>query len=119
MAIQVTDDLIRHIARLSRLAISEQELKGVRSHFEKILAYIGELQALEISDVDPSIFSVGASNVFREDSVRPSLDRAAALSNAPRTDGTYFIVPRIVGGAPEHEAAATSRAAEDEAGGAA
>ena len=40
MTIEVTDDTIRHVARLSRIAISESELKGVRIHFEKVLAFI-------------------------------------------------------------------------------
>jgi len=116
MAIEVTDDLVEHIAKLSRLAISREEARGIRQHFEKILTFIAEFQALDTRDVDPSNFSVDSSNVYREDSARPSLDRAAALSNAPQADGTYFIVPRIVGGAAGGASAAE---VADEGGGAA
>lgn len=97
MAIQVTDDLVRHIAKLSRLAISEKEAKGVQQHFEKILAYIADFQALDTKAVDPSIFAGDASNVDREDAVKASLDRKLALQNAPQSDGAHFVVPRIVG----------------------
>lgn len=99
MAIEVTDDLVRHVAKLSRLAISPEEARGLKLHFEKILAFIASFQALDTRDVDPSIFSVERSNVFRDDVSRPSLSRQAALANAPGADATYFIVPRVVGGA--------------------
>ncbi len=104
MGIEVTDDLVRHVARLSRLAISVEEERGLKQHFEKILAFISAFQALDTRDIDPSIFSVEASNVFREDAPRGSLSRKDALANAPQSDGTYFVVPRIVGGGPAENA---------------
>ena len=107
MAIEITDDLVKQIARLSRLAISAEEVVGLQSHFEKILSFIAAFQALDTTGIDPSIFSGEASNVYREDGPRVSLPREDALANAPRSDGTYFVVPRIVGGADE----------EDDAGG--
>jgi aspartyl-tRNA(Asn)/glutamyl-tRNA(Gln) amidotransferase subunit C len=103
MAIEITDDLVKQIARLSRLAISDEEGVGLQSHFEKILSFIAEFQALDTTGIDPSIFSGDASNVFREDEPRASLPREDALSNAPQSDGTYFVVPRIVGGADEDD----------------
>ena len=100
---EVTDDLVRQVASLSRLAISPAEASGLKKHFEKILAYIAEFQALDTKDVDPSMFSVESSNVYREDEVKPSLPREEALRNAPRVSGPFFLLPRIVGGGPAAE----------------
>ncbi|MBI4606474.1 MAG: Asp-tRNA(Asn)/Glu-tRNA(Gln) amidotransferase subunit GatC [Planctomycetes bacterium] len=94
---EVTDDLVRHVARLSRLDISREEAVGLKRHFEKILAYIAAFQALDTRDVDPGLFSVESQNVFRADEPRPSLDRAEALRNAPQQGDGFFVVPRIVG----------------------
>jgi len=104
MAIEITDDLVKQIARLSRLAISSEEAAGLKTHFEKILSFIAEFQALDTTGIDPSIFSGEACNVYREDEPRPSLPRESALANAPQSGGTYFVVPRIVGGADEDDA---------------
>jgi aspartyl-tRNA(Asn)/glutamyl-tRNA(Gln) amidotransferase subunit C len=97
VSIDVTDELVERIARLSRLAISPDEAASLRQHFEKVLAYVAELQALDTRDVDPSHFALDARNVDREDVARPSLPVAEALKNAPQASGPYFAVPRIVG----------------------
>ena len=108
MAVEITDDLVKQIARLSRLAISGEEAADLKTHFEKILSFIAGFQALDTTGIDPSIFSSEASNVDREDETRPCLPREAALANAPQSDGTYFVVPRIVGGAGEDDAGGTA-----------
>src|SRR5262245_9167275 len=99
MSIEITDDLVKHVARLSRLGISSEETKAIKSHFQKILAYISAFQSLETKDVDPTFFSLESSNVYREDELRASLPVEEALKNAPETNRPYFVVPRIVGDA--------------------
>jgi aspartyl-tRNA(Asn)/glutamyl-tRNA(Gln) amidotransferase subunit C len=96
MAIEVTDDLVRHIAGLSRLAISPGEVAEIKKHFEKVLAFIAAFQDLDTSGIDPTFFSVEASNVYREDEVRPSLPGEEVLRSAPASQPPYFVVPRIV-----------------------
>ena len=71
----------------------------LKEHFRKILAYVAAFQALDTQDVDPSIFALDASNVYRADEVKPCLGVEDALRNAPRTHPPFFIVPRIVGDA--------------------
>ena len=99
MSIEITDDLVRHIARLSRLGISSEEAKAIKEHFQKILAYISAFQALDTKEVDPTFFSVEASNIYREDESRASLPLEEALKNAPEACRPYFVVPRIIGDA--------------------
>ena len=99
MSIEITDDLVKHIASLSRLGISSEEVKAIKAHFEKILAYISAFQALDTKEVDPTFFSVEASNVYREDETRVSLPIDEVLKNAPEACRPYFVVPRIIGDA--------------------
>lgn len=97
MSIEVTDELVQEMARLSRLAISREEVASLRTHFEKILSYVADLQELDTRDVDPSHFALDASSVDRDDTPRPSLSVAEAMKNAPQCATPYFVVPRIVG----------------------
>lgn len=93
---EVTDELVMHVARLSRLGISPREVAELKEHFRKILAYVAAFQALDTKDVDPSIFALDASNVYRADEGKPSLPTEDALRSAPRTHLPFFVVPRIV-----------------------
>jgi aspartyl-tRNA(Asn)/glutamyl-tRNA(Gln) amidotransferase subunit C len=97
MAIEVTDDLVRRIASLSRLALSPQELEAIKEHFERVLGFIADLESLETGDVDPSHFPGDLVNVDRPDEVRASMTAAAALANAPQATPDHFVVPRVVG----------------------
>ncbi|MEM7233218.1 MAG: Asp-tRNA(Asn)/Glu-tRNA(Gln) amidotransferase subunit GatC [Planctomycetota bacterium] len=94
--IDVTDELVAHIARLSRLSLSAEESEDMKSHFEKVLGFVQELSALNLEGVDPSPFANDQSNVFREDEVGETLPIDEALSNAPQRSGASFVVPRIV-----------------------
>ncbi|TXT30189.1 MAG: aspartyl-tRNA(Asn)/glutamyl-tRNA (Gln) amidotransferase subunit C [Planctomycetota bacterium] len=61
-----------------------------------MLGYVELLNELDTSAVEPMAHVADLANVFRDDELRPSLPRAAALSNAPKTDGKYFVVPQIL-----------------------
>ena len=100
MAIEVTDGLVAHIARLARLALSPQEAAELKGHFRKVLQYVEALDRLDVSAVDPSIFPLDTANVMREDEIRPSLAVEEALGNAPLARDDHFVVPRIIAGAP-------------------
>lgn len=98
MQIQVTEELVRQVARLSRLALTTEEEKKLKEHFDKILDFVASFQHLDTSKVDPTHFSSDTFNVVREDEVRESLPNEAVLRNAPAARPPYFLVPRIVGG---------------------
>lgn len=100
MSIEVTDELVDRIARLSRLALSPEEIREIKAHFEKVLQFVRELEELDLDSVDPSLFSLDASNIHREDEIRPSFRDGEALANAPGKKLPYFLVPRIVEDAP-------------------
>ena len=97
MQIQVTEELVRKVAKLSRLALSSEDEKQLKDHFEKILDFVASFQHLETSQVDPTHFSSDTFGVVREDEVKESLPGVDVLRNAPAARPPHFLVPRIVG----------------------
>jgi len=87
---------IAHVSRLARLALTAREAREFSAQLGKLFDYINELQALDVEHGHPTAQVIPLHNVFRDDVVRPSLDHAAALANAPETDGPYFKAPRIL-----------------------
>lgn len=95
---ELTTAEVQHVARLARLEVGEEELAALRNSMGNILTYIERLSEVNTEGVEPMVHAIELSNVFREDHVKPSLSREAALSNAPSTDGRYFLVPAILDG---------------------
>lgn len=89
-------DDIRKVASLARLKLSGEELQTYGAQLNSILDYVGMLDEVDLEGVEPMPHAVELQNVFRDDVRQPSLDRAAALANAPRTDGRFFQVPQIL-----------------------
>lgn len=89
-------DDIRKVASLARLALDDEELQASGKQLTSILEYVRLLDEVDITEVAPMTHPVPAENVFRKDQMLPSLPREAALSNAPKTDGEFFVVPKIL-----------------------
>jgi aspartyl-tRNA(Asn)/glutamyl-tRNA(Gln) amidotransferase subunit C len=87
---------VEHVARLSRLALSEAEADRMRDQLSGILAYIDTLRALDTAGVEPTSHAVPLLNVMREDDPRPCLTQDEALANAPDRSNAAFRVPRII-----------------------
>ena len=83
---------------MSRLRIREEEKDDVLFQLNKILTYVENLQTLDTTNVEPTTYALPMQNVFREDKVKPSLDRELALSTAPLKEDGYFKVPRVLEG---------------------
>jgi aspartyl-tRNA(Asn)/glutamyl-tRNA(Gln) amidotransferase subunit C len=92
----ISRDDVEHIARLSRLALSEAEAERMREQLSGILAYIDKLRALDTGGVEPTSHAVPLLNVMREDEPRPCLTQDEALANAPDRSDSSFRVPRII-----------------------
>jgi aspartyl-tRNA(Asn)/glutamyl-tRNA(Gln) amidotransferase subunit C len=84
---------IAHVARLARLALSEEELEGYRAQLADILEHAARVQSLEGDPAVEASHPLRFENAFRDDDVRPSLDRDEVLSQAPDTRDGYFVAP--------------------------
>lgn len=93
---KVTREDVENVALLSRLSVSEDEMDKNIKELSDFLEYVDRLQQVDTENVAPTAHVLPLKNVFREDVVKPSLDRDAALSNAPEKDNGYFRVPKIL-----------------------
>ena len=88
---------VRHIAALARLKVEEAEEERFVRELQAILAYVEELQELNVDGVAPtSTVVAGSPSPLRPDEERPCDVREEALAQAPDRDGDYFRVPRVV-----------------------
>ena len=93
---KVTKEDLQNVAVLSRLAIpADQEDKYI-DQMDKILTYMDNLSELDTENVKPTTYALPMQNVFRKDEVKASLDREAALVNAPLKEDGYFKVPKVL-----------------------
>ncbi|MDR5709416.1 MAG: Asp-tRNA(Asn)/Glu-tRNA(Gln) amidotransferase subunit GatC [Armatimonadota bacterium] len=93
---RIDRELVAHIARLSRLELTEEELDRYRLQLNTILEYFGRLLELPTEGVETTSHPIPVTNVFREDGVTPSLPAEEVLAMAPQTRDGYFVVPRVL-----------------------
>jgi len=96
MTAPLTSSDVQRVATLARLKLTPAELESVSAQLGRILDYVTILNEIDTSEIAPLSHAVETSNVFRDDVVQPSLGRAEALANAPKTDGKYFQVPQVI-----------------------
>ena len=96
MAEPLTKATVAKVALLSRLKLTDAELDLFTTQLGQVLGYVDLLSELDTDAIEPMAHVADLSNVFRDDKLKPSLPRAASLSNAPKTDGKYFAVPQIL-----------------------
>lgn len=87
---------IDHLSRLARLALTEEEKARYGNQLDNILCYVEKLNELDTAGVVPTSHVISISNVMREDTLKPSLDREEALMNAPDKTDAFYRVPKII-----------------------
>ncbi len=89
-------ELVERIAELARLRFSAEELESFAEQFQRIVEFVQVLQQLELEGVEPLTHVVEVENALREDEPRESLPREEALRNAPRHDGVFLRVSKVI-----------------------
>jgi aspartyl-tRNA(Asn)/glutamyl-tRNA(Gln) amidotransferase subunit C len=92
----ISRDEVAHLARLARLAVTDEELDLFATQLEVILTSVARVREVAAADIPPTSHAVGLTDVFRADVPRPGLTQQQALSGAPATEGGRFRVPRIL-----------------------
>jgi aspartyl-tRNA(Asn)/glutamyl-tRNA(Gln) amidotransferase subunit C len=92
----VTRDEVAHLARLSRLALSDQELDHLAPQLNQIISAVTQVQEVAAEGIPPTSHATGLANVYREDEPTPCLTPEQALSGAPEVEMQRFKVPRIL-----------------------
>ncbi|GAA1398707.1 Asp-tRNA(Asn)/Glu-tRNA(Gln) amidotransferase subunit GatC [Pseudonocardia kongjuensis] len=93
----ITRDEVAHLARLARLAVTEQELDVFAGQLDVIIGSVARVGEVAADDIPPTSHAVPLENVFRPDEVRPGLTQEQALAGAPAAEDGRFRVPRILG----------------------
>ena len=88
-----------YVAELARLELTDEEKSTFQPQLENIVKYVEKISEVDVEGVEPTMHGRPLVNAFREDVVRPSMDREEALSNAPSRVGDEFLLPKIVEGA--------------------
>jgi aspartyl-tRNA(Asn)/glutamyl-tRNA(Gln) amidotransferase subunit C len=87
---------VAHLARLARLALSDEELDRFAGQLDVIITSVARVAEVVADDIPPTSHSVPLINVLREDVVTPCLTRDDALAGAPDSAEDRFRVPRIL-----------------------
>lgn len=88
---------VAKVGLLARLALTEADLDRMTGELSKIVEFVSQLSELDTADVEPLAHPLDTRNVFREDEPVGSLSTEQALANAPRQDGSCFLVPAVLG----------------------
>ena len=87
---------VEHVARLARLALTDDELDHLTADLAAVLEHAADVAALDLDGVPPTAHPLPLRNVLRADEVRPTLDRDEVLAAAPASEDGRFRVPRIL-----------------------
>jgi aspartyl-tRNA(Asn)/glutamyl-tRNA(Gln) amidotransferase subunit C len=96
MGQKIDETLVRKVAKLSRLQLSDAEVQEFAGQLEAILSYVDKMGELNTDEVEPLAHCLPLCNCLREDGVTDSIGAEAALANAPQRDGEFFKVPKIL-----------------------
>ena len=93
---QVDHKLISHLAHLSRLNVAPENMDKLVADMQDLVGFVEKLNELDTTGTEPLMHMGDSINVLRSDEVKGSIDRAAALKNAPAQNGEFFKVPKVI-----------------------
>lgn len=91
----LTEDDVRHIAKLARLHLTEDEVIKFQGQLSSAIDYIEILQKVDTSDVETPPQIIGKENTFRNDETSPSFSQDETLANAPKKKDGYFVTDAV------------------------
>lgn len=94
---QISRDEVAHLARLSRLALTDAELDSFAGQLDAILTHVSQVQAVDVTGVEATGNPLKDVNVTRPDEPAPCLTQQEALAEAPAAADGRFAVPQILG----------------------
>jgi aspartyl-tRNA(Asn)/glutamyl-tRNA(Gln) amidotransferase subunit C len=92
---EITRDEVLHVAKLARLALSDEEVERFRGQLSAILEAVGKVSELDLDGVPPTSHPLDLVNVLADDEPVASLSREEALANAPDPENGFFGVPPV------------------------
>jgi aspartyl-tRNA(Asn)/glutamyl-tRNA(Gln) amidotransferase subunit C len=93
---KVTPDTLAHLAHLSRLTVSEADQEKMLQDLNSIVAWVDKLGEVDTNGIAPLSHMSEHADVLRGDMAKDQLSQAQALATAPKQDGAFFRVPKVV-----------------------
>ncbi len=97
----LSDDQVRHVAKLARLRLSDEEIHPLAVQLSAVLHHVAKLGELDLDGVEPMAHASDITNQLRGDEPARPLDNEAVLANAPDKMPPFFKVPKVLGESPE------------------
>jgi aspartyl-tRNA(Asn)/glutamyl-tRNA(Gln) amidotransferase subunit C len=91
--VAISRDEVLHVARLARLALTDEEVERLGAQLNAILEAVGKVAELDLEGVEPTAHPLELVNVWAQDEPRPSLAVEDAIANAPAREAGFFRVP--------------------------
>jgi aspartyl-tRNA(Asn)/glutamyl-tRNA(Gln) amidotransferase subunit C len=91
----ISEDQVRYVANLARLALTDEEVVTLSVELSSILDHVGTISELDLDGVQPTAHAIAVTNRTRPDVPKPSLPREIALLNAPEQRDGAFVIPKI------------------------
>lgn len=95
---RLSSEAVAKVARLARLDLDDVELDRATEQLSDMLGHFADIDALDLSEVEPMNQPYPLVNVLRDDVEQPTLDRDEVLAAAPRSEDGRFWVPPVLGG---------------------
>jgi aspartyl-tRNA(Asn)/glutamyl-tRNA(Gln) amidotransferase subunit C len=92
----VDAETVRRVAHLARVAIAEDEVVGLQAELNAILAFVGQLAEVDVTNVEPMASVTPMAMQMRKDGVTDGGMPDAILANAPAREDHFFLVPKVV-----------------------
>jgi|TARA_B110000240_G_C13469127_1_gene440124 aspartyl-tRNA(Asn)/glutamyl-tRNA(Gln) amidotransferase subunit C len=93
---KIDDKLIQDLAKLAKLEFDEKSSINMQEDLKKIIGFVDKLSEIDTSNIEPLIYLSEEKNVLREDKIGEMLSQTEALSNAPKKDSDYILVPKVI-----------------------
>ena len=93
----IDQDTVEKIAHLARLELTGDEKKAMIEDMNKILGFMDKLNEIDTTGVEPLVYMTDEVNSLREDVIKQEITHEEALLNAPKQDGDYFLVAKVIG----------------------
>ena len=94
--VSLSKDQVQHIATLARLKLPDEQFDDVVDKLSRIVDFVDQLQAAPTDDVLPMAHPLNMTQRLRSDAVTEPNERDAVQANAPKTEGGYYLVPRVI-----------------------
>jgi aspartyl-tRNA(Asn)/glutamyl-tRNA(Gln) amidotransferase subunit C len=93
---EVNNEMVDKLAHLARLQFNTVEKEEIKHDLQKMIHFVEKLNEIDTTGIAPILHMSDGVNILREDEVKGSIERTIGLKNAPKQDGEFFKVPKVI-----------------------